>query len=422
MKRTAWILTLIIAAVLLSACGATPTATPTPTPTAAPTPASDGSAGAETPACQVAVLFQEQPEAAKLLPPITDQDWKLGPDGAYLTLIEYSDFQCPYCQQTSQGIKDFVAAHAGEVQLVYRHFPLPGHDKSTLSAQAAEAAGLQGKFWEMHALLFDAANWTAWIEMSLEDFSSWVIGQAETIEGLDVEKFKTDLTSDAIVKKATDAYATATELQIPGTPSLYVLIDGKLYFTPLDQVSADSATLELVYELSKFKDRQFDACPPTVIDANKHYTATLETSKGKIVIELFPDKAPLAVNSFVFLAREGWFDNAPWHRVLEGFVAQSGDPSGTGVFGPGYLFKNESSDLKFDQAGLVGMANSGADRNGSQFFITLDATPNLDGGYTIFGRVIEGMDVVQSLTVRDPQSGGVLPEPDTILSVTIEEK
>ena len=135
-----------------------------------------------------------------------------------------------------------------------------------------------------------------------------------------------------------------------------------------------------------------------------------------------PDKAPLAVNSFVFLAREGWFDNAPWHRVLEGFVAQSGDPSGTGVFGPGYLFKNETNDLKFDQAGVVGMANSGADRNGSQFFITLAATPNLDGGYTIFGRVVEGMDVVQSLTLRDPQSGGVLPEPDLILSVTIEEK
>jgi len=420
LKRNVWILTLIIAAVLLSACGAQTTATPTPT--AVPTPASDSAAGSQTPDCQVANLFVEQPEAAKLLPPITDQDWKIGPDGAFLTLIEYSDFQCPYCQQTSQGIKDFVAAHAGEVQLVYRHFPLPGHDKSTISAQAAEAAGLQGKFWEMHALLFDDANWPVWIEMTLEDFTRWVIDQAETIDGLDVEKFKTDLTSEAIAKKAADAYTTATELQIPGTPSLYVLIDGKLYFTPLDQVSADSGTLELVYTLSKFKDRQYDACPPTVIDTNKHYTATLETTKGKIVIELLPDKAPLAVNSFVFLARDGWFDNVPWHRVLEGFVAQSGDPSGTGVFGPGYLFKNETSDLKYDQAGVVGMANSGADRNGSQFFITLAATPNLDGGYTIFGRVIEGMDVVQSLTLRDPQSGGVLPEPDYILSVTIEEK
>lgn len=420
MKRTSWILTLIIAAALLSACGAKPTATPTPT--AVPTPASDGSADAETPVCQTAALFMEQPEAAKLLPPITDQDWKIGPDGAYMTLIEYSDFQCPICMQTSQGLKDFVAQHEGEVQLVYRHFPLPYHDKSTLAIQAAEAAGLQGKFWEMHAILTNATTWETWTAMSPDDFTAWVIEQAKTIDGLDVDQFTQDMTDEVLVKKVSDAYTTATELQIPGTPSLYILFDGKLYFTPLDQVSAESSVVQLVYDLSKFKDRQYDACPPTVIDANKHYTATLETTKGKIVIELFPDKAPLAVNSFVFLAREGWFDNAPWHRVLEGFVAQSGDPSGTGVFGPGYLFKNETNDLKFDQAGVVGMANSGADRNGSQFFITLAATPNLDGGYTIFGRVIEGMEVVQSLTLRDPQSGGVLPEPDLILTVSIEEK
>lgn len=413
MKRNLWISTLVLIAVLLSACNAQQA---TPTPTAVPT-------AAETVVdCQAFNLLTEQPDALKSLPPITDQDWKIGPDNAFLTLIEYSDFQCPYCMQTSEGLKQFVADHEGKVQLVYRHFPLSGHDKSSISAQAAEAAGLQGKFWEMHALLFKAVTWETWSAMTVDEFKPWIIEQAKTIEGLDGDQFAKDLESEAIVQKVADALAMGEKLQLPGTPSLYVLINGKVYFTPMDQVPADAGTLQLIYDLTGIMDRQYDACPPTVIDAGKRYTATLETTKGKIVLDLYPDKAPLAVNSFVFLAREGWFNNVPWHRVVADFVAQSGDPSGTGVGGPGYLFKNEISDLKFDKAGVLGMASSGTNQNGSQFFITLAATPNLDGNYTIFGQVLEGMDVVLSLTLRDPQKDPVLADPDRIISVTIEEK
>lgn len=421
MKRQFWIYTLILAAMLLSACGAQATVAPTPTvaPTVAPT---NADVSADVPACQVADLFVEQPEAAAVLPPVTDQDWKIGPDGAYMTIIEYSDFQCPYCMQSSEGVKKFVEDHAGQVQLVYRHFPLSGHDKSVISAQAAEAAGLQGKFWEMHALLFKAATWDTWTAMSVDEFKTWVVDMAKGIEGLDVDQFAKDLVSDSIVKKVADALASANELQIPGTPSLYILFDGKLYFTPAEQIPADPDTLQLVYDLSIFRDKQFDACPPTVIQSGKTYTATLNTTKGKIVMELYADKAPLTVNSFVFLARAGWFNGIPWHRVVKDFVAQSGDPSGTGAGGPGYLFKNEISDLKFDKEGVVAMANSGANRNGSQFFITLAATPALDGNFTIFGQVLEGMDVVKSLTLRDPQNDPVLADPDMITSVTIEEK
>jgi cyclophilin family peptidyl-prolyl cis-trans isomerase len=171
------------------------------------------------------------------------------------------------------------------------------------------------------------------------------------------------------------------------------------------------------------EERQFTQCPPMTIDPTKQYVATLHTDKGDIVIELYADKAPIAVNSFIFLARNGWFDGVTFHRVIPGFVAQAGDPSGTGFGTPGYAFKNEiSSDLKFDGPGVVGMANAGADSNGSQFFITYSAAPTLDGAFTIFGHVIQGMDVATSLTPRNPDENADLPPGDKILSVTIEEK
>jgi cyclophilin family peptidyl-prolyl cis-trans isomerase len=137
---------------------------------------------------------------------------------------------------------------------------------------------------------------------------------------------------------------------------------------------------------------------------------------------LFADKAPLAVNSFVFLARQGWYDGVTFHRVIPGFVAQAGDPSGTGKGNPGYFFNNETSDLKFDKPGMVGVANSGLDTNGSQFFITFAPAPHLDGGYTIFGQVLSGLDAAEKLTPRDPSKGLALQPGDKILSVEIEEK
>ncbi len=149
--------------------------------------------------------------------------------------------------------------------------------------------------------------------------------------------------------------------------------------------------------------KKYDSVPAMQIDKQKRYTATVKMVKGgEFVIQLYPDKAPLAVNSFVFLAREGFFDGVTFHRVLDGFMAQGGDPTGTGGGGPGYQFDNEDSDLKFDKAGVVAMANAGRDTNGSQFFITFAPAPHLDGGYTIFGQVISGMDIVNGLRRRDP--------------------
>lgn len=168
--------------------------------------------------------------------------------------------------------------------------------------------------------------------------------------------------------------------------------------------------------------KQYDAPPPMTIDAEKKYFATFEMETGgTFVVELYPDKSPITVNSFVFLAREGFFDGVTFHRVLEGFMAQGGDPTGTGGGGPGYRFVNEDSDLTFDKAGVVAMANAGRDTNGSQFFITFGPAEFLNGGYTIFGQVVEGMDVVNGITRRDPDMNPTFTG-DVIKSVTITEE
>ncbi len=159
-----------------------------------------------------------------------------------------------------------------------------------------------------------------------------------------------------------------------------------------------------------------------IIDVQKQYFATVKMAKGgEFVIQLYPDKAPITVNSFVFLANQGYFDGVTFHRVLKDFMAQGGDPTGTGAGGPGYQFVNEDNDLKFDKAGVVAMANAGRDTNGSQFFITFGPADYLDGGYTIFGQVISGMDVVNGITLRDPQQNPTFPG-DAIATITISEK
>ena len=168
--------------------------------------------------------------------------------------------------------------------------------------------------------------------------------------------------------------------------------------------------------------KHYAAAPAMQIDKTKQYTATVKMAKGgEFVIQLYPDKAPITVNSFVFLARQGYFNGLTFHRVLDGFMAQGGDPTGTGGGGPGYTFVNEDNDLKFDKAGVVAMANAGRDTNGSQFFITFGPQPSLNGGYTIFGQVISGMDVVNAITRRDPDQNPTF-QGDAMASVTITEQ
>ena len=148
---------------------------------------------------------------------------------------------------------------------------------------------------------------------------------------------------------------------------------------------------------------QWSKPPEMVIDPKKSYTATLHTEKGDIVIRLFADKTPRTVNNFVFLSRQGFYNGTIFHRVIANFMAQGGDPTGTGRGGPGYDFKDEfHPSLKHDKAGILSMANAGPNTNGSQFFITHVPTPWLDNKHSVFGEVTKGMDVLLSIQPRDP--------------------
>jgi cyclophilin family peptidyl-prolyl cis-trans isomerase len=166
--------------------------------------------------------------------------------------------------------------------------------------------------------------------------------------------------------------------------------------------------------------KQWTTPPAMQIDPKKQYKARMETDKGTMVIELFADKTPMTVNNFVFLSREGYYDGVIFHRVIDNFMVQGGDPTGTGRGGPGYKFGDEfNSSLKHDKQGILSMANAGPGTNGSQFFITHGPTPHLNGKHTVFGQVVEGLDVLMSIPARDP--GNVNAPAVKIIRVTIEE-
>ena len=162
------------------------------------------------------------------------------------------------------------------------------------------------------------------------------------------------------------------------------------------------------------------SAPTGALDTTKGYRARFKTERGEFVTELYASQAPMTVENFVNLARSGFYDGTTFHRVIPGFMAQGGDPTGTGTGGPGYTFRDEfSPDLRHDGPGVLSMANAGPGTNGSQFFITFGATPHLDGKHSVFGRVVEGMEIVSALRERDPQRDR---QPgDRIEAIEIEE-
>jgi len=172
----------------------------------------------------------------------------------------------------------------------------------------------------------------------------------------------------------------------------------------------------------KSSEKSFPGGPETVIDADKTYVATIAMeSGGKIELELFSD-VPVTTNNFVFLACKGYYDGVTFHRVIPSFVAQGGDPTGTGTGGPGYKIPDEDDgDHKMD-AGVISMAKAGPNTTGSQFFITYSPQPQLEPDFTVFGKVTAGMDVVESITPRDPQRNPGAPPGDAIATITVEER
>ena len=319
--------------------------------------------------------------------------------------------------------------HGDNLRVVFRHFPLISiHDKAMLTAEATEAAGAQGAFWEMMERIFEGQQ--EWSSVSPDQASEILVGYATEL-GLDTERFADDLDTGAFRDKVMASYDEAVAIGLPGTPTFF--FNDQYFQAPLSYYYLDAfVRLELLAE------DQYQAAPEMVIDPQKRYQATIKTEKGDLIVELEAEKAPTTVNNFVFLAREGWYDGATFFRVLPGFVAQAGDPTNTGIGGPGYQFADEfHPDLKHDQVGVLSMANAGPNTNGSQFFVTYAPAPWLDAYdengelkdcelqevscHAVFGRVTEGMDVLETLTPRDPSQDPELPPGDAILTIEIEE-
>jgi peptidyl-prolyl cis-trans isomerase B (cyclophilin B) len=168
------------------------------------------------------------------------------------------------------------------------------------------------------------------------------------------------------------------------------------------------------------KIMQWNSPPAMTIDVNKKYTATIVTEKGNLVLDLYAKDAPITVNNFVFLARQGYYDGCTFHRVIPGFVAQGGDPTGTGYGGPGYTIPDEITSLRH-VAGALSMANSGPNTGGSQFFICYADQPSLDGSYSVFGMLVGGWDTFIKLTARDPDNFPLF-KGDKIITITITEE
>ena len=230
------------------------------------------------------------------------------------------------------------------------------------------------------------------------------------LDGLDVAEAitQTDVINQVVISEAEERKAPTPP---PPTPT-------PTPFAPTSDASGDRPLAAL--DPAERND-MFNSAPEMTLEDGVDYTARIVTDKGDIVVDLYEDQTPITVNNFVTLANLGYYDNTMFHRVIEGFMAQAGDPTGTGTGGPGYTFQDEIvPDLVFDSAGILAMANAGPSTNGSQFFITYDATDWLNGQHTIFGKVLEGEDVLAEINLRDPATA---TEPGTMIEqILIETK
>jgi cyclophilin family peptidyl-prolyl cis-trans isomerase/protein-disulfide isomerase len=406
-KITSIFLLLIL---FLVSCNPAPASNPPLPPAASPTSRKPNDTSAAT-ACTL-LHSPVTPEAA-LGAEFAGRSHVSGPAEAPVTIIAFSDYQCLQCAFLAASLKQIRLNHPNDVRLVYFHAPQTGKDKDNLAIQAVEAADLQGKFWEMHDALFEKQ--AEWIDLTPVDFEDWAVNQAEGL-GLNPTQFRTDFGGTVVADRLQQAIQSMAS-QPFASPRLYV--NSTSPYTGM----ADVASLDSVVRMDALIARQFSACPPKTIDPLKQYIVSLQTIKGDVVLQLFPEKAPLAVNNFVFLARSGWYNGITFYRVIPGDRVMSGDPSDTGLGNPGYLFETEiAAGLSFNQAGMLALDNDGSGTNGSRFFITLGPDPQLDGQYTIIGQVLSGLDILSGLTPRNPQPGGYLPPGDQLVSVSVVER
>lgn len=265
----------------------------------------------------------------------------------------------------------------------------------------------------MHDLLYIRQG--EWGSLSSEDqVKKKLVEYAEEL-GLDTDRFSQDLDDHIYLDKVNADTQGAEQTGLGGTPSY--IVNGVVY--PMNELGLHPVPINAFISLMSLE--QYTEVPPQVIDPAKGYVATIQTSKGDIVVELFADQAPANVNSFAFLAQDGWYDGQAFFYVEPEQAAYSGDPTnmGWGVPFPGYYCGDEiSPDLTFDEGGMLALFTPSPGRNSSLFFITYAPQPDLSGQSTIIGRVIEGMDVAESLTPTQPGQ----PQSDVIDTILIEEQ
>ncbi|MFW6082771.1 MAG: peptidylprolyl isomerase [Chloroflexota bacterium] len=419
--RKAVLVSLVLLLGLAAGCGeesVSPTATsapPSPTsapPSATPEPGAEATEVPSEPAtCEVFTLTVES-----RIPDVTDDDHVVGPEDAAITFIEYADFECPACSGL-HTLRDYLLEKYGDrLRFVYRHLPLTSiHDKAIITAEATEAAAAEGKFWEMHDLLYEKQE--EWSSLADEDMVDTLVEYARELE-LDAERFETALTEHTYREQIMADYEAYQEYGQMATPT-YVVNE---VFYPTQEFGG-FGRLEAFIELVGMRDQMYDSPPSQVIDPDQDYAAVIKTTQGDITVDLFQDQAPVNVNSFAFLAQEGWYDGLDFFFVDHEQVALSGDPtnSGGGLPYPGYTCGDETaSDLSFEETGLLALYTAAPNQNSSSFFITYAPQPDFTGNFTIIGRVTEGMDVAESLTERQPGPGQ--PEADAIEAIEIQEQ
>ena len=296
-----------------------------------------------------------------LLGAVSDLDWSIGPEDAILTIIEYADFQCPYCADASLSLIEYQKKHSDDVRLVYRHFPLSFHAKAVPAALAANAAGYQGMFFEAEEFLFEKqAEWS--VLENNDAFTEWLIQEFSKFADLDFDLWYlafSDSDNEAAVRKM---YSRVIKTGIvSGTPTVFLnYIDSNYMF--------DAASLDSYIEKIRKSEYLAQECPDVQIEKGGSYTAVLETDAGDIHVELFPDTAPNAVNSFIYQAESGWYDGVEMQSSYDGFEILVGN-----MTAPGYSFDAEFDDSRlFDGSGFIGIGFSSDENSFGQIFITND--------------------------------------------------
>lgn len=424
-SRSIFLLLTFLMLTVLAACASTvsvnPTVTSSPTATAVPIPTDSPLQElfpGEFSECVLTGTSEIDTEPYPIPDPFTPDHILGEQESPEVILIVYTDLQCPYCAAFHPVLLQLLAEYPNQLQVIFRHLPLfMVHDKAFIAAQALEAVALQNEeaYFTLQTELFSAQE--AWAELTPDEFSAYLRDILAEYD-IDAEQFDQDMMNEEYNQNIFAELDNNIPAGITSTP--YIFLNGQ----PYTALTRDLPTLRTVIELELLSNRQFDTCPPRTIKEGEEYIATLHTSQGDIVIKLYTEQAPLAVNNFIYLSQQGWYDENPFYSVIPEKFALSGDPSGSSLGTPGYTFRTETDPaLTFDRAGVVAMNNAGSpNSNGSQFFITFGPQLELNGKFTIFGQVIEGLDVLNVLAERDAAQDATNQYFDQIHSVTIDGK